>query len=43
MLVLLRALRTKRDWPVAAYRLAPYAIGSLRAFWLIERVLARVA
>jgi hypothetical protein len=25
-------------WPAGSWRLAPYAIGSAAAFWVIERV-----
>lgn len=34
----LRFLVHKRTWPVALKKVPPYAIGSVAAFWLIERV-----
>jgi hydrogenase/urease accessory protein HupE len=37
VLLLIRALRAKGEWPVAARKFVPYAIGAVSAFWVIER------
>ena len=35
-----KLLAFKKEWPLSAQKLPTYAIGSLAAFWLVERVLA---
>ena len=40
VLVILSLLRLKHEWPNAIKRVPAYAIGSVSAFWLIERVLS---
>ena len=38
MLLLIKAISIKKDWPVFVKKIPAYAIGSMAAFWLIERV-----
>ena len=33
-----RLLALKKDWPMFAKQIPAYAIGSVAAFWLIERI-----
>ena len=42
LVALARQLRRRLGfrWPVGAWRVAPYAIGSISAFWLIQRLAA---
>lgn len=40
LLLVIGALRKVPNWPYALQRLPAYAIGSVSAFWVIERVLA---
>ncbi len=38
VLVIIKLLATKNNWPVFVKKIPAYAIGSMAAFWLIERV-----
>ncbi|MGE0641979.1 MAG: HupE/UreJ family protein, partial [Thermoanaerobaculia bacterium] len=40
VLVVLRTLAARSEWPPALRRLAPYAIGSISMFWVIDRLAA---
>lgn len=43
ILLLIHLLRYKKSWPLVARKLPPYAIGTISAFWVIERVAAFAA
>jgi hydrogenase/urease accessory protein HupE len=38
MLLLIYLLNLKKDWPLWLQKVPPYAIGTISAFWVIERV-----
>ncbi len=38
ILILIRALRLRPDWPLAVRRMPAYTIGAVSAFWLINRL-----
>lgn len=38
MLCVIYLLHLKRDWPVWLQKVPPYAIGTISAFWVIERI-----
>jgi hydrogenase/urease accessory protein HupE len=38
VLLLIRALKVRPDWPLAARLVPPYAIGAVSAFWVIQRI-----
>jgi len=40
VLAVLKLLAIKKEWPVITKKIPAYAIGSLAAFWMIERVIA---
>jgi hydrogenase/urease accessory protein HupE len=40
ILILIKALSFKKEWPMYLKKIPPYAIGSLATFWMIERVIA---
>ena len=40
VLVIIKLLSFKKDWPLFIRKVPAYAIGSLASFWMIERVLA---
>ncbi len=40
VLIIIKLLSYKKNWPVILKRFPAYAIGSLAAFWMIERVVA---
>lgn len=40
VLVFIKLLSYKKDWPIFIKKIPPYAIGSLAAFWVIQRIMA---
>ena len=38
MLAVIYLINLKKDWPTAVRKIPAYAIGSLAAFWMIERI-----
>jgi len=43
VLLLIRTLNVKQDWPPAARKIPPYAIGAVSCFWVIDRIWALAA
>ncbi|WP_108661325.1 HupE/UreJ family protein [Acuticoccus kandeliae] len=42
-LLIIQLFRAKRDWPLVLRKIPAYAIGSVAAFWVIERIAAFAA
>ena len=40
VLIVMRLLALQSDWPMATRKLAPYAIGTISMFWVIDRISA---
>lgn len=40
VLLFIKILNNKKEWPLVMKKIPPYALGSVAAFWLIERVTA---